>query len=84
MSKFGAKNALFEYFWLEFCKVIIIFEISTLEFFKYKFLIHTVSFGIRSTFSIGPGSAFYKRPGPTTDQMVIAKRLKILPKLLLL
>ena len=32
MAKFGAENALFSYFGLEFEKAIVIFEISTLEF----------------------------------------------------
>ena len=43
MPKFGTKNALF-----------VIFEISTLEFVKNKFLTHTFNFCIESIFSIGP------------------------------
>ena len=36
MSKFGTKNALFGYFWLEFEKNIVIFEISSPEFVKLQ------------------------------------------------
>ena len=37
---------------LEFYKVTVIFEISTLEFVKHEFLTHTVNFIIGSTFSM--------------------------------
>ena len=45
---------------VEFLKTIVIFEISTLELVKHEFLTHTVNFGIGSTFSKGPVSAFLK------------------------
>ena len=37
---------------------------STLRFVIGESLIHTVNFGIGSTFSKGPGSAFSEDPGP--------------------
>lgn len=39
------------------------FEISTLDFIKNKFLINTVNFGIGLDFSKIPGSAFNDDPG---------------------
>ena len=44
-------------FGLEVSKTIVIYEISTLEFVKNKFLVHEKNFGIRSAFSevMGPG-----------------------------
>ena len=51
-------------FGLEFENNIVIFEISTLEFAKNGSLIHTINFGIGSTFSEGPGSAFSEGLGP--------------------
>ena len=36
---------------LEFKKVIVIVEISTLKFVKNEFLTHTVNFGVEFTFS---------------------------------
>ena len=36
MAKNGSKNALFEFFWLEFPNAIAIFEISTLEFVELQ------------------------------------------------
>ena len=41
-----------------FKKIIVIFEISILEFVKSESLTHTVNFGIGPAFSEGPG------PGP--------------------
>ena len=45
---------------------MVIFEISTLKFVKNESLNHTVNFGIESTFSNGPWSAFSegRSPGP--------------------
>ena len=50
-------------FGLEFEKTIVIFEISTLEFFN-EFLTHTVNFDIGSALSKGLGSPFSEGPGP--------------------
>ena len=47
-------------FELEFENNIVIFEISTLEFFKNEFLTHAVNFAIGSAFSKGSESAFLK------------------------
>ena len=55
LSKFGTKNALFGYVWARILNTIVIFEISTLIFVISESLIHTVNFGIRSTFSKGLG-----------------------------
>ena len=63
MSNFGTKNALFGYFWAGALKNIVIFEVSTLEFVKNKFLNHTPNLGIGLAFSKDPGSAFSKGPG---------------------
>ena len=41
-----------------------VFEISTVEFVKNKFLTHPVNFGIGSAFSKGLASAFSQGPGP--------------------
>ena len=46
-------------FGLYFLKTIVIFEISSLEFVKNKFLAKSVSFCIGQTFPKGPGSAFF-------------------------
>ena len=43
-------------------KNFVIFEISTLEFFKSEFLTHAVNFSIGSAFSKGPGPG--SGPGP--------------------
>ena len=43
---------------------MVIFEISTLEFVKNEFLIHTMNFGIGSVFCKGPRSDFSEGPGP--------------------
>ena len=51
-------------FGLEFQKAIVIFEISTLEFVKNESLTYTVIFGIGSTFSKVPWSAFSETRGP--------------------
>ena len=51
-------------FGLEIQEVIVIFEISTVKFFKNESLTCTVNFGIRSAFSKGPESAFSEVPGP--------------------
>ena len=53
MSKFGTENAWFGYIAARNLKTIVIFEISTLEFFKTEFLAHTLNFGIGSAFSKG-------------------------------
>ena len=45
-------------FGLEFLKIIVIFEISTLKFVISKSVTHTMKFGLGSAFSEGPG------PGP--------------------
>ena len=42
----------------KFKKTVVIFEISTFKFVKNQSLIHTVNFGITSTFCKGLGSAF--------------------------
>ena len=60
------KNALFGHFELEVKKTIVIFEIITLKFVKNKPLIHAADFGIGSTFSKSPGSAFFEDLGPDT------------------
>ena len=65
MSKFGIKNVLF-HIWVFLgwnFKNLLSFEISTLEFVKHEHLIHTINFGIGSTFSKVPGSAFSEGPG---------------------
>ena len=61
-SKFEANNALLGYFVLEFEANIVIFEISTLNFIKNKFLTIIVNFGIEPNFFKGPGRAFSKGP----------------------
>ena len=52
MSKLGTKNALFGYFWLEFEKNIVIFEISSIEFIsliaKFRGKIKFPKFGIKN------------------------------------
>ena len=63
LPKFVTKNALFEFFRLEFQKTDVIFEINILEIFKNEFLTYATNFGINSTFSKGPGSAYFERPG---------------------
>ena len=60
MFKFGNKTALFVYFWARILKIIVIFEISTLEFVRDEFLTHTVIFWIGSAFYKGPGSTFFE------------------------
>ena len=50
-------------FGLEFLKIIVIFEISTLKFVKNESLTHTVNFCIGSAFSKGLGSTFSEGPG---------------------
>ena len=55
----------------EFLKIIVIFEISTLEFVKNEFLTHTVNFGI--------GSAYFQGPCPG-----LAPLYKVCPIILLL
>ena len=60
MSKFGTKMPYLGIFGLEFLESIAIFEISTLKFVISESLTHIVNFGIGSTFSKGPGSAFSK------------------------
>ena len=52
-------------FGLEFQKVIVIFEISTLEFVKNESLTHKMNFGIGSAFSKIPVSAFSEGPAPS-------------------
>ena len=42
------------YLYLIFKKILVIFQISTLEFVKNEFLTHTVNFGVQSAFSEGP------------------------------
>ena len=64
MSKFGTKNALFEYFWAKFLRTIVIFEINKLEFVKHESLTHIMNFGIKSSFFNGLVFAFSKGPGP--------------------
>ena len=66
MPKLGTKNGVFRYFWQEFQKTIVLFEISTLKFVISESLTHTVSFGIESAFSTIPSSAFSEDlcPGP--------------------
>ena len=61
-SKFEANNALLGYFVLEFEANIVIFEISTLNFIKNKFLTIIVNFGIEPNFFKGPERAFSKGP----------------------
>ena len=53
-------------FGLEFQKSIVIFEISTLEFsrFKNESLTHTMKFGVGFAFCKGSGFAFSEGPGP--------------------
>ena len=51
-------------FRLEFQKTIVIFEIKTLDFAKFVFLVHTVNFGIGSGFSEGLRFAFSEDPSP--------------------
>ena len=59
----GQKIPYLGNFGLEFLKTIIIFEISTLEFVKSKFITHTKNFGIGSISSKGSGSTFSEGPG---------------------
>ena len=47
-----------------FKRSIVIFEISTLKFFKNESLTHTVNCSVGSVFSKGTGSAFSEGPGP--------------------
>ena len=55
---FESKMLYLGIFWLEFSKIIVVFdEISTIEFVKSKFLIQTVIFGIGSAFSECPGQS---------------------------
>lgn len=63
LNRFEIKVVLFGYFGLEFQKFFIMFEISTLDFIKNKFLTNTVNFGIGLDFSKIPGSAFNDDPG---------------------
>ena len=58
----GPKIPYLDIFGLEFSKTIVIFEIRTLKFDKNESLTHTVTFGIGSAFSKGPGSAFSESP----------------------
>ena len=60
----GPKISFLGIFGLGFENNIVIFEISTLEIVKYESLTNTVSFGIESAFSKGPGYAFSEVPGP--------------------
>ena len=62
LPKFVTKNAL-SFLGQNFRKLMSYFEINILEFFKNEFLIHATNFGINSTFSKGPGSAYFERPG---------------------
>ena len=50
------------FFGLEFQKAIIIFEVSTLNFFQNEFFIQRLNFGIGSVFSKGLGLLFLKVP----------------------
>ena len=52
-------------FGLEFEKIIVVFEISALEFTKNEFLTIIVNFGTVSAFSLGPGSTFSEYLGPS-------------------
>ena len=56
-----------------FKKSFIIFEISTLEFFKNKFLAKTENFGIGYAFFNGPGLVFSESPGPNLDPCPLYK-----------
>ena len=47
----------------EFGNIIVIFEISTLEFAKNRVLTHMIIFGIVSSKSKGPRSALCQGPG---------------------
>ena len=53
-----------DFFRLKFEKVIVMFEISILEFSRIEFLGNTVDFGIGPVFSKGPGSSVFGDPGP--------------------
>ena len=53
------QNTLLGYFGSDLKKAIVIYKISTLKLIKYEFLTNNVIFGIGSTFSEGPGSAFF-------------------------
>ena len=57
-TNFGAKNALFRFFGLEFLKAIVIFEISSLELVEIVFLTYTVNFSIGPALSKGLGSNY--------------------------
>ena len=48
----------------EFQKVFVIFEISTLKYFKNEFSTRAVNSGIGSSFCKAPASAFPEGPGP--------------------
>ena len=54
-------------FGLEFWKIIVIFEISTLKVVISESLTHTENFGIESAFSKDPGSGFSEAPGSGPD-----------------
>ena len=64
MPNFGAKYALLGYFWAGTFKIIVTFEIRTLEFVKNKFLTHTVNSALGSVFSKVLGSAISDVLGP--------------------
>ena len=68
-------------FGLEFEKIIVVFEISALEFTKNEFLTIIVNFGTVSAFSLGPGSTFSEYLGPSLGPLkkyalFLGKKLK--------
>ena len=64
-------------FGVDFLKANVIFDVSTLEFVKNKFLTHAVNFGIRTAFSKVLGSAF-EVPSPVLDLLYEICRLHMI------
>ena len=66
---FDQKCDIWVFFGQSFKNTIAIFEVCTLKFVKNESLTHTVNFGIKSTFSNGPGFAFSEGLGPGPDPL---------------
>ena len=62
------QECFFWYFWSGTLKTVI-FETSTSEFVKSKFLTYTVNFGIDSTLVKRLGSTFSQGPGLSSDPL---------------
>ena len=56
-------------FGVDFLKANVIFDVSTLEFVKNKFLTHAVNFGIRTAFEV---------PSPVLDLLYEICRLHMI------